>query len=391
MTHRRLYAPVAAALALSTTWLLCPSTADAQEPYAFEGARQAAPAGAFALKIEPGLAVPLTSPQSDLFDVGGSATIKGLWSLTPYFDIGPSISFVGLPSETDGGEAGTAWSFAASARLKRPHHVPGSALAAISPWVDVDLAYVRTDDLSRPGLSLGAGVALPIGKARALWVGPFVRFFQIFSGQRAGFNDDDARILSLGISLEVTSGVERERFAPPEPAPTPIDGVGDSSVTSCPDRDGDSIPDTIDRCPDVAGPMDNWGCRKYEKIVVKPDKLELKEKLYFAWDQATLQEVSYPVLDEVVAALQENKSFRVQVEGHSSSDGPDDHNQSLSEQRAQAVLDYLVAHGVAKERLGSKGFSSSVPLDTNTTAEGRENNRRVEFVVNFNIVDDGSQ
>jgi outer membrane protein OmpA-like peptidoglycan-associated protein len=92
-----------------------------------------------------------------------------------------------------------------------------------------------------------------------------------------------------------------------------------------------------------------------------------------------------------VAALQENKSFRVQVEGHSSSDGSDDHNQSLSEQRAQAVLDYLVTHGVAKERLGSRGFSSSVPVDTNKTVEGRENNRRVEFVVNFNIVDDGSQ
>ena len=99
---------------------------------------------------------------------------------------------------------------------------------------------------------------------------------------------------------------------------------------------------------------DNWGCRQYEKIVVKPDKLELKEKLYFGWDQATLQEVSHPVLDEVVQALKENKDFRVQVEGHSSSDGTDEHNQTLSEQRAQAVLDYLVAHGVAKERLVSK-------------------------------------
>jgi outer membrane protein OmpA-like peptidoglycan-associated protein len=391
MTHRPLHAPAAAALAVAIVLLPCLDTARGQEPYELEGARQPARAGTFALKIEPGLAVPLTSPQSDLFNVGGSATVKGLWSLTPYFDIGPSVTFVGLPSETDGGEAGTAWSLGASARLKRPHHAPGSALAAISPWVDADLAYVRTDDLDRPGFSLGAGLALPIGKARALWVGPFVRFFQIFSGQRTGFNDDDARIFSLGISLEVTSPVERELFGPREPSPAPIDSVDETCVTSCPDRDGDSIPDTIDRCPDVAGPMDNWGCRKYEKIVVKPDKLELKEKLYFAWDQATLQEVSYPVLDEVVAALQENKSFRVQVEGHSSSDGSNDHNQSLSEQRAQAVLDYLVAHGVAKERLGSKGFSSSVPLDTNTTAEGRENNRRVEFVVNFNIIDDGSQ
>jgi OOP family OmpA-OmpF porin len=96
------------------------------------------------------------------------------------------------------------------------------------------------------------------------------------------------------------------------------------------------------------------------------------------------------VLDEVVQALKDNTSFRVEVEGHTSSEGTDDHNQTLSEQRAQAVLDYLAAHGIAKDRLGSKGFSSSVPVDTNATSAGRENNRRVEFVVYFNIVNKGA-
>jgi hypothetical protein len=56
----------------------------------------------------------------------------------------------------------------------------------------------------------------------------------------------------------------------------------------------------------------------------------------------------------------------------------------------ETVLDYLVTHGIPKERLVSKGFSSSVPLDTNNTVAGRENNRRVEFVVHFNILNDGS-
>ena len=113
--------------------------------------------------------------------------------------------------------------------------------------------------------------------------------------------------------------------------------------------------------------MDNWGCPAYKKLVVQRDKLELKEKLYFAWDQAVLQDVSFPALDEVVQALNDNKGFRVQVEGHASSEGADDHNQTLSEKRADAVLDYLVAHGIDKRRLVSKGFGSSVPLDTNTT------------------------
>ena len=147
----------------------------------------------------------------------------------------------------------------------------------------------------------------------------------------------------------------------------------------------------MDRCPDVAGTTASFGCRDYQKLVVKPDKLELKEKLYFAWDQATIQNESFPMLDEVVQALKDNEQLRVQVEGHSSSDGTDEHNQSLSSRRADAVVDYLVAHGIAKERLHSKGFSSSAPNDTNATAAGRENNRRVEFVVYFTILGDGSK
>jgi outer membrane protein OmpA-like peptidoglycan-associated protein len=55
------------------------------------------------------------------------------------------------------------------------------------------------------------------------------------------------------------------------------------------------------------------------------------------------------------------------------------------------VLDYLVAHGIAKERLFSTGFASSVPVDSNSTIAGRENNRRVEFVVHFTILNDGGK
>src|SRR6185295_2533055 len=168
------------------------------------------------------------------------------------------------------------------------------------------------------------------------------RYFEIIQGDRAGFDNHDAKILSLGLSLEVGSGVEREREA--------VAAVEGRTVTvnketfSCPDRDGDDVPDKVDHCPDVAGPTDNWGCPAYKKIVVQKDKLELKEKLYFAWNQATLQDASFPVLDEVVQALKDNKGFRVQVEGHTSSEGTEDHNQTLSEQRAGAVLDYLAAH-----------------------------------------------
>jgi outer membrane protein OmpA-like peptidoglycan-associated protein len=128
----------------------------------------------------------------------------------------------------------------------------------------------------------------------------------------------------------------------------------------------------------------------YDKVVVTPDKLELKEKIAFEWDSASLTETSRPALDEVAQALKDNPNFRVQVDGHASAEGGDAHNQALSEDRAAAVVDYLVARGVAWDRLVSKGFSSSVPVATNLTAAGRVTNRRVEFVVAFIILKEGN-
>jgi len=337
-------------------------------------------AGEFSLKLEPGLAIPLSHPQSQLFEIGGSGTIKALWSLNEYLDFGPSATFAALPTESGQGDSGRAWAFGGGLRLKRPHTSPDNdSLYAISPWLDADALYVRTGDLNRFGYAVGAGLAVPIGVSRAVWIGPFVRYFQITSPDRANFDTRDARILSVGISLEFGSGVRREGEAVAA-APTP-----------CLDRDNDGVCDDMDRCPDVAGPKDNWGCPPYKRLVVKPDKLELKEKIFFEWDKAIIQPVSYPVLDEVSQALKDNRSFRVQVEGHASSEGAYDYNMALSERRAEAVLDYLVAHGVAKERLISKGFSSSVPVASNVTEAGREQNRRVEFIVHFIIVNDGSK
>jgi outer membrane protein OmpA-like peptidoglycan-associated protein len=344
--------------------------------------------GAFALKLEPGVALALSDPQSQIFKVGAGQTIKALWGLNRYLDIGPSTTFMALPTESSSRDLGTAWAFGGGLRLKRPHDAPDNdSFFAVSPWVDADVLYVRTGALNRPGFAVAAGLSVPIGESRSFWLGPFVRYLQIMQSDRTGFDNHDARILSLGISLEVGSGVERERQVV---AATEVRTIN-KEIFFCPDRDRDGTPDTVDRCPDVAGPMDNWGCPPYQKIVVKQDKLELKERIQFAWDQAILQDASFPVLDEVVRALKDNKGFRVQVEGHASSEGEDDHNQTLSEKRAEAVLDYLVAHGIAKERLVSKGFASSVPTDTNKTVAGRENNRRVDFVVNFIILDDRSK
>ena len=347
-------------------------------------------AGDFSLKLEPGIAIPLTAPQSQVYDVGGGQSLKALFGLTPYVDVGPSASFMFLPASAALAESGVVWGLGGGVRIKRPHDAESAS--GMSPWFDADALYVRTGDLNRPGFDAALGVSLPVGEARAFWLGPFVRYLHVFQPERAGYDNADAKILSIGLSLEVGSGVERKR-APVEPvvvASVPVAVPCPACPDACPDRDKDGVPDAVDRCPDVVGDTDHWGCPNYQKIVVKPDKLELKEKLYFAWDQAKIEPASYPALDEVVQALKDNQGFRVQVEGHTDSSGADDHNQTLSEKRADAVVEYLAAHGIAKDRLVSKGFSSSVPIGSNTTVAGRENNRRVEFVVHFIILNTGS-
>lgn len=333
-------------------------------------------------KLEPGVAIPLTAPQSDVYGVGFGQSFKALFGVTDFLDVGPSASFMLLPASQRLAESGVVWGLGAGVRLKRPHDA--ESFYGISPWLDADALYIRTGELNRAGFDAAIGASIPVGAQRTFWVGPFVRYLHIMQPPREGYDNRDAKLLTLGVSFEAGTGIERKREAP---VPAEVRTVT-SAVAYCPDRDSDQIPDDVDHCPEVAGPMDFWGCPAYEKVVVKKDKLELKEKLYFAWNAATLMPASFPVLDDVAQALKDNKNFRVQVEGHTDSSGADDHNQTLSEQRAAAVLDYLASKGVSKDRLISKGFSSSVPRDTNETAAGRENNRRVEFVVSFIILNE---
>ncbi|HUS31401.1 MAG TPA: OmpA family protein [Kofleriaceae bacterium] len=314
--------------------------------------------------------------------------MKLLFGVSRYFAFGPSVAFTTLPAEGTG-DAGTSWAFGATGRLERPHDAPGGRLSAISPWVDADLNYVRTGPLNRPGFAAAVGVALPLDENRKLWFGPFARYSQIVQGDRAGFDNRDAKILSIGLSLEVGPGLMHRRRSPvtaQEEVTTPVADVTPPPPSPS-DRDGDTVVDDDDNCPDVAGIVSNAGCPVYAKVIVKRDKLELKEKIAFKWDSANLEDVSFPLLDEVAQALKDNPGFKVQVEGHASSDGNYDHNQTLSERRAQAVLDYLIAHGVAADRVISKGFGSDNPTGTNSTVAGRESNRRVEFIVSFIIVE----
>jgi outer membrane protein OmpA-like peptidoglycan-associated protein len=121
---------------------------------------------------------------------------------------------------------------------------------------------------------------------------------------------------------------------------------------------------------------------KPERVVVKKDRIEIKEKIQFDFDKATIKPESHDLLNEIVTVIKKNPQIKkLSIEGHTSSEGTDKYNQGLSERRAASVRGYLVEHGIGDGALTSKGFGESKPLADNESDAGKEKNRRVEFMI----------
>jgi len=116
------------------------------------------------------------------------------------------------------------------------------------------------------------------------------------------------------------------------------------------------------------------------------DKIEVGtkvvlENIYFETGKAILAAASYPTLNQVIDFMKSNESLKMEISGHTDNVGSLQLNTKLSENRARAVVDYLVANGIDKTRLEARGYGFSQPIAPNTTRAGREKNRRVEFKV----------
>ena len=224
--------------------------------------------------------------------------------------------------------------------------------------------------------------------------------------------DDHCPLTPPGVSVDATGcrldgdedGVFDEDDACPEtPAGTPVDGSG------CPlDTDRDRVPDPDDACPDTpfGVSVDGRGCRVDEDAdgvwdeddlcpgtavgtVVDPTGCAIlfeEEQVVlvlrgvtFATGSSELREEARSILDEVAAALVANADVRIRVNGHTDSTGSRAENVRLSQARADSVMRYLIERGVAGNRLEARGFGPDVPVATNDTPEGRQQNRRVEL------------
>ncbi len=140
------------------------------------------------------------------------------------------------------------------------------------------------------------------------------------------------------------------------------------------DSDNDGVIDRLDRCPDTpAGQrVDSNGC---------PEVLLVLTGVNFKFDSSQITPDSAQILNKAVEALNKANTVDVLIVGYTDSVGSDAYNLKLSQRRANAVRDYLVGHGISADRLSTDGMGESQPVASNDTAEGRYQNRRVEFRV----------
>ncbi|RZK41181.1 MAG: OmpA family protein [Pedobacter sp.] len=163
------------------------------------------------------------------------------------------------------------------------------------------------------------------------------------------------------------------------------------------DNDGDGVANKFDKCPDTptGTVVDGSGCplkvpapqiteRVTERVIVtEADRKVVADaiaNLEFDLGKATIRSKSYTTLNRVAALLME-KNFSLKLAGHTDNTGSDALNLRLSKDRAESVKAYLVSQGANASRIEAVGFGKGQPIASNNTAEGRQQNRRVEFTL----------
>lgn len=103
--------------------------------------------------------------------------------------------------------------------------------------------------------------------------------------------------------------------------------------------------------------------------------------IFFDYNQYVLLEDSYSELNRLIKLLKDNPNMEIEITGHTDNIGSPAYNLNLSRKRAQSVADYLIANGLSPQRLKVKGYGERLPVSSNDTDEGRQQNRRVEFKI----------
>lgn len=295
-------------------------------------------------------------------------------------------------------------------RLEGLYHLDGlSPCGKTVPYLAAGLGMMSFD--SRPrGSGRDNDFALDYGIGLKYFVNPDVAFRadvrHVMNFRGEGDTSNHNLLYTFGLAL--LFGGEKKAVEPgaasvlPAPVPAPPadsdsdgDGVPDSrdacpdtprgvavDPDGCPvDSDGDGVPDYHDRCPGTpAGTkVDTRGCPVPTQAEITERGTYSFKSIYFDTGKSAIKPESHPVLDGVARYMTEYPDIRLEVQGHTDNVGPEELNQRLSEARANAVRSYLIAAGVAGDRLTVRGYGMSIPVASNDTVQGRAKNRRIEF------------
>src|SRR5204863_189884 len=134
------------------------------------------------------------------------------------------------------------------------------------------------------------------------------------------------------------------------------------------DRDGDGIKDDVDQCPNEPENYDDFedhdGCPDRGRVIVHQSNIEILDKIYFETDKAIIKPESFPILDAIAATVIGNPDIQlIEIQGHADERGDDNYNLKLTDDRAHAVMKYLVDKGVEQSRLTAKGYGETKPID----------------------------
>ena len=270
--------------------------------------------------------------------------------------------------------------------------------------------YTATQDASDLSWARGFGFRTDISRDKNVSLRAEYRF----SGSENFVDTNDNKFYSLGVQFNFGRKSE-----PVVVAAAPVDSDGDGvtdDLDRCPntpagvtvdadgcalDSDGDGVADHIDECPGtVAGAaVDDKGCEMdgdNDGVVDRLDECpnsepgaqvdtvgcELKEEITlpgvnFESNSDRLLPGAANTLDKVVATLKRYPEIKVEIGGHTDSDGEAAYNESLSARRAATVVDYLASRGIDEGRMNAVGYGESQPVADNGTAAGKAENRRV--------------
>lgn len=216
-------------------------------------------------------------------------------------------------------------------------------------------------------------------------MGAGFRFGPIYAGSgsiiTSAFNKDSKAIdLYAGIKIPFFKPTSRDKDGDgvPDKIDRCKDEFGDAKNNGCPwvDTDGDGLNDNEDKCPEIPGDKANNGCPQQTFEI--QEKLDAQAKvILFKSNRTEINDVSASALDEIIKILNEYPSANLIIEGHADSIGSTTLNQRVSDDRANAVKNYLIQKGVDRSRLTAIGYGENKPIATNLTKKGRALNRRV--------------